>query len=99
MAQHSVFEMRTDCMLALEFMREHLDHAVEVHNFSIVNPKGFGSVIASKRLIRTINDIRDFLRHANIPFLVPNPDLYNATTHEDRKAAKLARRFDSTVEV
>ena len=41
MAQHSVFEMRTDRMLALEFMREHLDHAVEVHNFSIVNPKGF----------------------------------------------------------
>ena len=48
MAQHSVFEMRTDCMLTLEFMREHLDHAVEVHDFSILNPKGFGSVIASK---------------------------------------------------
>ena len=48
MAQHSVFEMQTDRMLTLEFMREHLDHAVEVHNFSIVNPKGFGSVIASK---------------------------------------------------
>ena len=99
MAQLSVFEMQTDRMLALEFMREHLDHEVEVHNFSIVNPKGFGSVIASKRLIRTINDIRDFLRHANIPFLVPNPDPYNATAHEDRKAAKLARHFDSTVEV
>ena len=99
MAQHSVFEMRTDCMLALEFMREHLDHVVEVHNFSIVNLKGFGSVIASKRLIRTVNNIRDFLRHANIPFIVPSPDPYKTTAHEDRKAAKLARHFDSTVEV
>ena len=99
MAQHSVFEMRTDRMLALESMREHLDQAVEVHNFSILNPKGFGSVIASKRLIRTVNDIRDFLRHANIPFLGPSPDLYKTMAHEDRKAAKLACHFDSTVEV
>ena len=93
MAQHSVFEMRTDRMLALEFMGEHLDQAVEVLNFSILNPKGFGSVIASKWLIRTVNDIRDFLRHANIPFLVPSPDPYNTTAHEDRKAAKLAHHF------
>ena len=30
---------------------------------------------------------------------MPSPDPYKTTAHEDRKAAKLARHFDSTVEV
>ena len=81
-------ETRTDRMAILEFMRTHPDRALAVHTFSIENPSAFRSLVARKRILVTIYDVRNMLRWLGVDYTVPSPDPYTLDNAHDTKADK-----------
>ena len=91
-------EGQTDRVLINKFMWLHPDCALSVHIFSIENIAGFCSIVQFRRTVATIFNIRNTLRHLNIDYNVPVPDLYTADDvtqkRQEKGALHLTRMFD-----
>ena len=79
-------EVRGEKAIVLEFMRIHPDHAHVVHKLAINHTNRFKMIFTSKRVIKSVSDIRKMLRFLNIPINIPNPDPFKETSFKSSKA-------------
>ena len=84
-------EIRGEKAIVPEFMRIHPDRAHIVHELAINHTNRFKMIFTSKRVVKSVADIRKMLRFLNIPINIPNPDPFKETSFKSSKAEPAAK--------